>query len=175
MYKTILLVSVVLTSLSAQGLAAENIKPGLWEISVKSDAMPSMPKLSSEQLAQMKKMGVQMPQMRGGAMISKVCITKEMATREPMSGADKNAGCESRNYQRSGANYSGDIVCKGPDLVGQGKIKGSFSGREAFSSSYEFKGSAHGQPVEQRHDSAGKWLAADCGDIKPMDHLAGAR
>jgi hypothetical protein len=77
--------------------------------------------------------------------------------------------------QRSGANYSGDIVCKGPDLVGQGKIKGSFSGREAFSSSYEFKGSAHGQSVEQRHDSAGKWLAADCGDIKPMDHLAGAR
>lgn len=161
-----------LMSTSTYVWAEEKIKAGLWEMSMKTDAMPSMPKLSPGQLEQMRKMGIQAPQMQGGAMVSKVCITKEMAEREQAPGAEKESGCQSKNYQRSGASYSADIFCDGPSLKGEGKVKGVFSGQESFSSTYEFKGTAQGQAVKQRHDSSGKWISADCGDVKPMGEMA---
>jgi hypothetical protein len=153
-------------------LAAGQLKPGLWEMSMKSDAMKNMPKMSPEQIEQMKKMGIAMPQ-QDGVMKSKVCISKQMAERdEPPHVDQKESGCQSRNYQRSGNGYSLDLVCDGPNMKGIGKIKGTFSGNESFNSTYDFKGTAHGRPVDQKHESSGKWLSADCGSIKPMDEMA---
>lgn len=83
----------------------------------------------------------------------------------------KEAGCESKNFQMSGNEYSVDVVCDGPELKGNGKAKGHFSSGESFTSVYDFKGTAHGKPVSQHHETAGKWLSADCGDVKSMDEL----
>ena len=54
--------------------AAGKMKAGLWEMSIKSDAMKAMPKMSAAQMEQMKKMGVNMPIMEDGVMKTKVCI-----------------------------------------------------------------------------------------------------
>lgn len=149
--------------------AASQMKPGLWEMTMKSDAIKDMPKISPEQMEQMRKMGVTMPQMQDGAMVTKVCITKEMAESSQAPGVEKNEmGCETKNYQKSGNSYSADIVCNGADMKGNGKVKGTYSGDSAFSSTYDFKGAVHGQPVNQHHESSGKWLSADCGNVKPM-------
>lgn len=155
---------------SATVWAAGQIKPGLWEMNVKSDAFKNMPKIPPEQMKQMREMGVNMPQMQDGGMVSKMCITKEMAERDEAPQMNqKESGCESKNYKRSGNTYSLDIVCDGPDMKGTGKVKGTYASNERFSSSYDFKGTAHGQPINHQQEATGKWLGADCGSVKPLD------
>lgn len=156
--------------LSAPAWAAAQMKPGLWEMTMKSDALKNMPKIPPEQMEQMRKMGVNVPQMTDQGMVTKVCITRQMADSAQAPGMDRNEmGCQSKNYQRSGNSYSVDIVCDGPDMKGTGKAKGRFAGDTGFTSTYDFKGTMHGQPVSQRHENSGKWLDADCGNVKPME------
>lgn len=158
-----------LLSMSALSFAAATMKPGLWEMTMKSDAMKNMPKIPPEQMEQMRKMGVNMPQMQDGAMVTKVCITREMAESNQAPGMEKNEmGCQTKNYQRSGNTYSADIICNNADMKGEGKAKGTFSGDQSFTSTYDFKGTMHGQPVSQHHENSGKWLGGDCGNVKPM-------
>lgn len=163
------ILTVSVSGVSATVSAAEQMKPGLWEVTIKSDAFKNIPKMSPEQMKQMRDMGVNIPQMQDGGMLSKVCITKEMAARDAAAEMAQNeSGCESKNVQRTGRSYSADIVCNGPNMKGSGKVKGSYTSNERFSSIYEFKGTAHGQPVNHRQESSGKWLSADCGSVKPI-------
>jgi hypothetical protein len=161
-----------LLSASAVGLAAGQMKPGLWEMTMKSDAFKNMPKIPPEQMEQMRKMGVTVPNMQNGGIVQKVCITRQMAERDGTPQMlQSESGCESKNFNTSGNSYSGDIVCTGPDLKGEGEVKGAFSGNESFSSTYDFKGTAGGQPVNQHQETSGKWLSADCGNVKPVSDL----
>lgn len=159
---------LALTMATSFASAQEKLKPGLWEMTMKSDAMKNMPKISPEQMEQMRRMGVHVPQMQDGGMVTKVCITKEMAEREQMPMAQNESDCQAKNYQRSGDSYSVDVVCNGPNLKGSGKVKGKMHGSESFSSTYDFKGSAHGQPINQKHENSGKWLSSKCGNVKPI-------
>jgi hypothetical protein len=153
-------------------VAQEKLKPGLWEMTMKSDEMKNMPKISPQQMEQMRKMGVHVPQMQDGGIVTKVCITKEMAEQDHVPMTQKESDCQPKNYQRSGNSYSSEVVCNGPNLKGTGQVKGKMNGNEGFSSSYDFKGTAHGQPINQKHETGGKWLSADCGNVKPMDQQA---
>lgn len=158
---------------SSMAWAAGQIKPGLWEMTMKSDAMKNMPKIPPEQLKKMREMGITMPHMQEGGMVTKVCISRQMAEREQPPEMNQNqSGCQTKNYQRASSSYSMDIICDGPNMKGEGKVKGTYSGSENFSSTYNFKGLAHGRPVDQHHESSGKWLSADCGDLKPMDNAS---
>ena len=172
-------ISIVALSLLGSSVAASaagQIRPGLWEMTIKSDAFKNIPKMPPEQLNKMREMGINIPQMQDGGMVSKVCITREMAERDDATQLNqKESGCESKNYRRSGNSYSLDVVCNGPDLKGNGTMKGSYSGNERFSSTYDFKGTSHGQPVNHRQESSGKWLAADCGSVKPIDPPAAGK
>lgn len=169
---TLCLLLLSFCSLPAGALAAGMMKPGLWEMNMKSDAMKNMPKMSPEQIEMMRKKGVNMPEMKDGGMVTKVCISKEMAERDAAPDMHPaQTGCQAKNYQRSGNGYSLDLVCDGPNMKGTGTVKGSFANAESFSSSYAFKGTAHGRPVDQKQDSSGKWLSADCGSVKPVDAM----
>jgi len=160
----------------ASGMAgAQSMQPGLWEMNTKSDAMKNMPKLSPQQIEMMKQKGIQMPS-ADGTMSSKVCISKEMAERDqPIDMHQRETGCQAKNYQKTSSGYSVDIVCDGPRMKGEGKAKGTFSGKQSFASTYDFKGTAHGQPVNQHVESSGKWLSADCGSVKSLDQMMPAK
>ncbi|HEY8609055.1 MAG TPA: DUF3617 domain-containing protein [Noviherbaspirillum sp.] len=169
-----LILPLLLCSLmSVPAWAQGPMKPGLWEMKVKSDALKNMPKIPPEQVAQMRKMGIEVPQIQDGAMVTKVCVTKAMAENEQLPGLEKNeAGCQTKNVQRSGSGYSADIVCSSDAMKGEGKVKATFSGNESFTSTYDFKGTVHGQPANQHSEQSGKWLAADCGSVKPAGAAA---
>jgi hypothetical protein len=171
--------SILMVSFSCSAVpawAAGQMKPGLWEMTLKSDAMKNMPKMSPEQIRQMKQMGVNVPEMRGGAMVSKVCITKEMAERDDTAAAGgsemKDMGCQMKNVRKSAGGYSADYVCTGDTMKGEGRVKGTFAGNEKFSAASEFKGTMGGQPVNSRQETVGRWLAADCGSVKPAPEPA---
>jgi hypothetical protein len=149
--------------------ADSTLKPGLWEMTVKSDAMKSMPKMSAEQMEQMRKLGVNMPLMQDGGMVMKVCVSKEMAEQNQLPQTNQvGSECKSKNFQKTGSNYSVDIVCDGSHMKGEGKGQGTFAGNDRFNSTYDFKGTTDGRPVAQHQETSGKWTAADCGDIKPV-------
>ncbi len=166
------ILTLSIAAFAGSAWAAGQMKPGLWEMTIKSNMIPAMPKLSPQELEQMRKMGVDMPDIKDGGMVSKVCVTKEMAGRdEPPTGDFKEMGCETKNYKNSGNQYSFDVVCNNAEMKGQGTMKGAFSGNDKFSSTYQFKGVAHGQKVDQAHETAGKWVSADCGKVKPYDDI----
>ncbi|MBA2689865.1 MAG: DUF3617 domain-containing protein [Burkholderiales bacterium] len=148
--------------------AAGKMKPGLWEITIKSDALAQMPNIPPEQLEKMKQMGVQMPQMKAGGMVQQVCVSKEMAERDSPPGLDRQQSeCKIKNQNQSGSTYTADMVCDGANMKGNATIKATYSGDSAFTSTYDFKGTAGGQPVSQHHETSGRWSKADCGNVKP--------
>lgn len=171
MKRTLMMILMMsLAGIAAEANAAGKMKAGLWDMTMKSDMLKSVPKIPPEQMEQMRKMGIPVPAIQDGSMTTKVCISKAMAERDhPPEMNRKEAGCESKNFKMSGGDYSVDIVCDGPELKGNGKATGHFSSNENFNSVYDFKGTAHGRPVNQHHETTGKWLSADCGDVKPMD------
>lgn len=164
-------ISVLAVSLlcAAAAQAAGNMKPGLWEITTQSDAMQSMPKIPPAQIERMRKMGVDVPQFQNGAIVSKVCISKEAAERSQWPQPDQgNKDCKTGAPQQQGADYTADIVCDGPNMKGKGTLRASFAGNESFSSSTDFKGSAGGHPIQEHSVTSGKWLSADCGSVQPV-------
>jgi hypothetical protein len=102
---SLLLCPMVLASVTAW--AAEQMKPGLWEMTMKSEAMANMPKMTPEQMEQMRRMGITIPQTQDGGIVTRVCISKQMAERNQPPGMDGNdSGCQSKNYRRTGNAYT---------------------------------------------------------------------
>ncbi|HTD06098.1 DUF3617 domain-containing protein [Undibacterium sp.] len=173
-FKTSHILLLPLLLAAAASHAAGNIKPGLWEVKMEIDPaqaqmIAKMPKLSPEQIEQMNKMGVKMPQIQGSAMVQKVCLTKEMVERDqPPVMPKEQSMCQLKNFSKNSSGYSMDIVCDSPDFKGTGTTRGTFVNAENFTSVYDFKGTARSMPISQHHESSGKWLGADCGEIKPM-------
>jgi hypothetical protein len=165
----VLLLSLLAVPFAAQ--AAGQMKPGLWEMTIKSDAVKKMPAIPPEQLEQMRRLGVDIPHMTSDGIVTKVCISPAMAARdEPPVMSESNSGCKTRNYRHDGDSYTLDLACSGM-LNGEGKAQGRFSGGEHFSSTYDFHGTVQGRPVNQHQETSGRWLGADCGDVKPADQL----
>ena len=166
MNKAILLLLAGAAASHAAWAAGGEMKPGLWELTVKSDAFKDMPRLPPEQLEQMRRMGVNVPRFSGAGVVSKVCITPQMAQQAPGLERMEN-GCRPQNFRRSGNGYSADIVCTGA-LQGSGKVSGTFAGDDRFTSLYEFKGTMNGATVDHRQESSGRWLSGDCGGVRPI-------
>lgn len=149
--------------------AAGFMRAGLWEMTAQSAKPVEMPPMSAEQRTQLEKMGVDVARLQQGVFVNKVCISPEMAERETMPQLNKQeTGCQIANQQRSGNLYTVDMVCDGKNMKGKGTTKTTFAGKESFQTESHFTGTAAGQPVDQRMHASGKWLSADCGNVKPQ-------
>jgi hypothetical protein len=167
------LISLLLsTFFFSNSYAAGKMKPGLWEMSMRSDAMQAMPQIPPEQRAKMKAMGVEIPNMQGGAIIHKVCVSKEMAEQDqPQVTQNNHSMCKPQNMNQSGNGYTMDLICDSPELKGIGTVRGIFNGSENIRSVYDFKGTSRNRPISQHMETTGKWLSADCGDVKPVSNF----
>jgi len=163
----------LLLPLSLSAFASEpQLRAGLWEMRMQSDALRGMQGLPPEQLEQMRKMGIDVPKIQNDAIVNKVCISKEMAERKGVPMMDKQeSGCEVQNYKRSGNNYTANIICDGPQMKGKGIVKGSMKNGESFESTYDFDGTMEGRPVKHQQTTSGKWISADCGNVKPLTEM----
>lgn len=169
MYKSIVFCLAATLACAAPSFAAGSIQPGLWEMTLQSSSMKNMPKISPEQIEKMRKMGVDMSQLQGGAIINRICITKDMAARESLPQMNhKESGCEMKNQQRTSDGYTMDMVCDGVKMKGKGTVRTVFASDRSFSTTSEFKGTMQGIQVNDRTDTSGKWLSADCGSVRPI-------
>ena len=171
---SIAIIIIIISGFPILAGAADHMKPGLWEMTMKSDmGGRQMPQLTPEQLEKMKKLGVPMPG-AGGSFVHRVCMSKKMVERDQPAMDREQSECQMKNFNRSGNSYSVEVVCDGPKITGRGTMKGTVVNGESLTSTYDFNGMAYGHETNQHRETTGKWLGSDCGDIKPLDEMADA-
>lgn len=148
--------------------AEEKMKPGLWEMTVKSDMLKSIQSIPPAQLEELKKRGIKMPDMQNGAIAQKVCITKEMSEQNGKAPMQNNpGGCQQKSSKRQGNTHTMEMTCNSPNLKGTGTVKATYS-EKSLESTFDFNGIANRRPSVQHVETTGKWISADCGDVKPI-------
>lgn len=171
---------------------AQKIAPGLWEhtITMKMSGNPQMEeglKRMQEQLASMppekRKQMEEMMARHGGTNLSgmtgmmagkptavKVCITPEQAARDHI--PTSNGDCQQLDTQRSGKTMKVKFTCTredGSSMSGQGEY--TLVSDKEHSGHMVMDGTGRqGQPIHMEVDQAGRWLGADCGDVKPRPY-----
>lgn len=161
----------------ATGASAQNLKPGLWEVTNKMGGsgdmgaamaqmqkeMANMPPEQRKMMQEMmKKQGVQMGP--GGGMSSRICMTKEMTERNEVPA--HQGDCRMTNQQRSGNTLKFAMKCTNPPATGEGQV--TIASPEAYTMRMNMKTTIDGKPQAMSMDAAGKWIGADCGALKPV-------
>lgn len=170
--------TLLLMALSALPLlcsAADGMKAGLWELRQKAlldpaqqaqmdqakQALANMPPEKRQMMEQMMaRGGVQMNLGSGDATISfKVCISKEQAARGDVP-VNQTGHCTYENA-RNGKTGRTHFVCKDPAAEGDGEF--TFDGPDHYTSKVTVQ--TRGRTITATGE--GRWLGADCGDLKP--------
>ncbi|MDP2868570.1 DUF3617 domain-containing protein [Methyloversatilis sp.] len=169
------LTAALILSLCAFGSAhAADIKPGLWEFKSKL-AMPGMPDMSAQMEMMQQQMKNLPPEARammekqmaaqgvamgsGGAL--QVCITPEDAKGANVYTGKTDGDCRYTNVTNSATRVKGTITCTKP------KASGDFEA--IIDSPTHFTSKVNMQSAEgtMNADTDARWLADDCGKIKP--------
>ncbi|MEZ0307629.1 MAG: DUF3617 domain-containing protein [Ramlibacter sp.] len=169
-------------AVAATTAGAQNLKPGLWEVTNKMQTasgqmeaqmaqaqaqMAAMPpeqrKMMEEMMAQRGvKLGAGGP---GSGMSAKICLTKEMVERNEVPA--QQGDCKTTQHARTGNTMKMSFVCTNPPSNGEGQV--TFVGPDAYNMKMLVNTTVQGKPEKINMDGTGKWLSADCGNIKPME------
>lgn len=147
-------------------MTASPMKPGLWQVTVKSDAMKNAPKISPEQAAQMRKMGIEVPDMGAGGMKSKVCYTQAALAQNAVP-SQQSSECKTQSLKRSGDSFSAETVCDGPNMKGKGTVNGTMTST-SFQFNSTFNGTMGGRASNQSSQISGTFISDNCGNVKPL-------
>lgn len=173
-----LLAAAALAALS-MSVSAQSLKPGLWEVTNKTSGNPQMEQAMAEMQKQMASMppaqrkqmeeamarqGIKMTPSAGG-MAMQMCMTKEMAEGTPMQ-MDPRSDCKVTSQSRSGNTTKMAYACTNPPSSGEGTF--TSMGPEAYTSKMVTRTMHQGKTETLTMEGSGKWLKADCGNIKPM-------
>jgi Protein of unknown function (DUF3617) len=165
---------------TAVSASAQNMKPGLWEVNNKMGGSPEMDQAMARMQAQMASMppaqrkmmeetlakqGVGLTGAAGGGMLIKACVTKEMADRSQMP-VQQQGNCTTTITEKTSNGMKMKFVCTKPESNGEGVF--TFAGDNAYTMKMKINSAAQGKPQSTTIDASGKWLGADCGNIKPV-------
>lgn len=160
------------------GAWSQKVSPGLWEQSMTmktqsgqlEQGMAQMQKELAKLPPDQRKMMEQMMAGRGVGMAPgqpttvRVCISPEQAARDEMPQHDGR--CKQTEVQRSGSTVKFKFSCTGqPPTSGEGEY--TFESSKANSGRVVVDTVAAGKPERMEMQSRGRWLAADCGALKP--------
>jgi hypothetical protein len=162
----------------AFGASAQNLKPGLWEVTTRTsggemekamkESQEAMAGMSPEQRKQMEammaKQGMKMGQAGPGGMSTQMCMSKEMAERNEMPA--QQGDCKTTKQQRSGNTITMAWTCTNPPSSGEGRY--TIMSPEAYTTKMTMRSTVQGKAETMTMDGSGKWLRADCGNLKPM-------
>ena len=162
---------------------AQTQAPGLWEHTFKLTSQGGeMEKAQAQMQAQLAAMPPEQRQkieamMKGRGVTmgaqgttAKFCLSKEQAARpaEPQMTGD----CKQTDMTRSGNTMRYKFACTTPQRVsGEGQV--TYAGDKAYTGQSTMTTQVNGQSQQMGMDMTGKWLGADCGDIKPIGALPG--
>lgn len=153
--------------------ADQHIRPGLWEVTTRSDLLALAPYIPSQQMQQLhqlaKQHGLKLPNIENNAVSSKICITESMAQQEiPAYFYEHRSGCTVVNATRTGNRYQLELACANQYLQGNGFAQGTFVSPEQFEGQTEFDSSVSGAPVFAAAEIHGRWVGEHCSAINPL-------
>lgn len=120
--------------------AADSLKPGQWEVTVKT-TIKNVPPIDPMQV--------------------QTCITPEQASLENMA-KQPSRDCKMQNFKHTGNKASGEMVCTG-NLQAQGKFEMVLDSDTSYHASSSLKGSSKdGNIIDKTTDINGKWIKASC-------------
>lgn len=167
--------------------AAQNIKPGLWEVQNKMGGSGDMgSKMAAAQAEMQKQLAAMPPEQRkqmekmmadkgvgmapggsvgsGGNMAMRTCISKEMAARnEPPA---QQGDCKQEMLQKTGNTTKFKFTCSNPPATGEGEV--TVISPEAYTMKVKTTAQVKGKAETMTMDAQGKWLSNDCGNLKPV-------
>lgn len=181
---TVLSVIAVAALLAGAPAQAQKLAPGLWEHSMTmkssdprmNEGMARMQKelagMPPEQRKQMEAMmaaqGMNMGMAAGAggpAIVAKVCLTPEQAARDEMP-PPSEGDCKQTVVQRSGNTLRMKFTCTGKDLA-KGEGEYTLESPKAHRGRTVIDAQEGGKTVRMEMNHTGRWLAADCGAVKP--------
>lgn len=174
MRRYLLFFTLTSLSLATSANSAETLmKPGLWEVTTTSNLLSLAAHIPPEQMENInqlaKEYGFEMPAIQNGAAKSNACITPEMASKKIMpTSFQEQAGCTVNKATQNGNSYRVEFVCKNPQLDGTGVAEGTFTNTENFTGQTVFNGTVQGNPIKEQANMSGKWVGANCGNVKPL-------
>jgi hypothetical protein len=98
-------------------------------------------------------------------MTLRTCMTKEQAERGEPPEDDKRQ-CKRESLSRSGSTIKFKVVCSNPPSTGEGEF--TMTSEKAYSGKMTMTAQVNGKPTAMEMQQSGKWVAAECGDVKPM-------
>lgn len=168
-----ILVSILLGLLATSGFAHQHIRPGLWEITTRSDLLALVPHIPAEHVQQLNNLasryGLKLPKIENGATTSNICITPEMAKQDiPAYFYEHRSGCTVQDATRTGNSYRLNLVCANQHFQGNGTAQGTFTSPESFSGNTEFDSTVAGTPVHAAAETYGRWAGERCTAVNPL-------
>ncbi len=157
----------------------QSLKPGLWELQSRMHGNPQMEEamaqmhkdlaaMPPEQRKQMQdtmaKQGVQLGAGAGGATVTRICMTREMVEQGEVTG--QQGECRTHSRQRIGNTLKMTFSCSNPPSTGETQV--SYVSPEAYTMKMTSTTNVGGKSEKVNMDGSGKWVAADCGSIKPL-------
>ncbi len=175
---TLLLAACCSPAAFAQTPAGPKIEPGLWEINIAlksqngkaeaamKQAQAQISRLPPEQRKAVEEMMAQQGVRLGdNSSTVKACISKEDAERGEI---PQQAGdCTQQVLERSPNSMKVKFSCAtNPPASGEALV--SFQSAKAYTSQAVVDTVVIGQPERVNVDQTGRWLAAECGGVKPL-------
>jgi len=161
----------------AGALPVPPVKPGLWEVKmsmldadgreVAPPEQTSLSKMSPEARARMaeamKARGLSMPDANGA---TKACLTKELFDSGAWQQLAADAGCTTNFSTQSSTMWKWHSSCTTMKSESDGETV--FNGTESYKTKVTTTSTMMGKARTTTRVLQGKWLGADCGDVKPM-------
>ncbi|WP_292916512.1 DUF3617 domain-containing protein [Nitrosomonas sp.] len=153
--------------------AHQHIRPGLWEVTTRSDLLALVPHIPAEHMQQLSELarryGLKLPKIENGAATSHICITETMANEEaPGYFFEQRSGCTVQNATRMGNRYRLELICNNQHFQGNGTAEGTFINPENFTGSTEFDSTVSGTPVHASAQTAARWIGERCTTTKSL-------
>jgi Protein of unknown function (DUF3617) len=151
------------------------LRPGLWEMTSQGENSGALP-IPAEVLANLPpdrraKMEAALAASRARAAkphVSRQCITAESLQRGIDLDEKRGNDCQEKVVSSSSSEMDVQIECKGPRLASSGNWHFTATGVERLTGTINMKVSDGAQNnMTMRRVIEGKWLAADCGSVKP--------
>jgi hypothetical protein len=92
-------------------------------------------------------------------------MSKEQAERGEPPEDDKRQ-CKRESFSRSGSTIKFKVVCSNPPSTGEGEF--TMNGDKSYSGKMTMSSQVNGKPTAMEMQQSGKWLSADCGELKPI-------
>ena len=162
---------LILASLTAVVFAqapALNVKMGLWEMTSTTNIGGEMPGVDTSKMTpeQKKAMEAAMKNAMGAHnTVTKTCMTREKFDQSNFMTNGPDDNCKQVLTTNTATTLEGKVTCTGPRTM-SGEMHVQATSPTAFTATMKMNAVERGRTMVVDMKMAGKWLGADCGDVK---------